>query len=96
MVKTYRKKPVEIEAIQFINNDNETLISIHDFMGGALRIDSRDTSNPKLKIETLEGVMEATLGDYIIKEPFPTNDRNFYPCKPDIFELTYEYIRIRQ
>jgi hypothetical protein len=34
--------------------------------------------------------MKAFPGDWIIKEPFPTTDRKFYPCKRDIFEKTYE------
>jgi hypothetical protein len=36
--------------------------------------------------------MKAMPYDWIIKEPFPTDDRCFYPCKPDIFEKTYERI----
>ncbi len=43
-----------------------------------------------LLIETKEGVMKTMHGDYIIKEPFPTGDRDFYPCKPDIFLMTYD------
>lgn len=45
-----------------------------------------DLSNPLLKIETLEGLMIATEGDYIIKGV----QGEFYPCKPDIFAETYE------
>ena len=41
-------------------------------------------------IDTREGTMLAEYGDWIIKEPFGTDDRQFYPCKPDIFEQTYE------
>ena len=61
----YRKKPVVIEAVQFV-----------------------DTEESILKIETLEGVMVATEGDYIIKGV----QGEFYPCKPDIFLETYEEI----
>ena len=43
-----------------------------------------------LLIETKEGVMKAFKGDWIIKEPFPTGDRDFYPCKDKIFRKTYE------
>jgi hypothetical protein len=43
-----------------------------------------------IAIETQEGVMIASPGDWIIREPFPTDDRQFYPCKPDIFDATYE------
>jgi hypothetical protein len=41
-------------------------------------------------IHTKEGTMRAEIGDWIIKEPFATADRQFYPCKPDIFAATYE------
>ena len=41
-----------------------------------------------LKIETLEGVMNASVGDYIIKGV----NGEYYPCKPDIFEKTYEEV----
>lgn len=44
--------------------------------------------NPYLKIETLEGIMKASVGDYIIKGV----NGEFYPCKPDIFEKTYERV----
>lgn len=43
-----------------------------------------------IAIETLEGTMTAAPGDWIIREPFPTDGRLFYPCKPDIFDATYE------
>lgn len=36
--------------------------------------------------------MKTDIGDYIIKEPFPTLDRKFYPCKPNIFEKTCKKI----
>lgn len=84
----YRKKPVEIEAIQFFDQPEE-LINIQEFMGNIdITIDYKDFNDPKLKIETLEGIMNASLGDYIIKGV----KGEFYPCKPDIFELTYEQI----
>lgn len=46
-------------------------------------IPKKDADNPY--IETLEGTMKASVGDYIIKG-------EFYPCKPDIFEKTYEEV----
>ena len=45
-----------------------------------------------LLIETKEGIMKAFKSDWIIKEPFPTGDRDFYPCKNDIFINTYDAI----
>ena len=84
----YRKKPVIIEAIQFEDN-SDRIIEIHEFMGGdTIRVNYEDKDNPYLKIETLEGIMKASVGDYIIKEV----NGEFYPCKPDIFEKTYERV----
>lgn len=84
----YRKKPVIIEAIQFEDNSGR-IIEIHEFMGGdTIRVNYEDKNNPYLKIETLEGIMKASVGDYIIKGV----NGEFYPCKPDIFEKTYERV----
>ena len=84
----YRKKPVIIEAIQFEDN-SDRIIEIHEFMGGdTIRVIYEDKDNPYLKIETLEGIMKASVGDYIIKGV----TGEFYPCKPDIFEKTYERV----
>lgn len=84
----YRKKPVIIEAIQFEDN-SDRIIEIHEFMGGdTIRVNYEDKDNPYLKIETLEGIMKASVGDYIIKGV----NEEFYPCKPDIFEKTYERV----
>ena len=90
----YRKKPVVIEAIQLeVDNFDE----VCDFMGGTpvpkhnpdFGIDEHgNTNEPYLGvyIETLEGKMLASYGDYIIKGV----NGEFYSCKPDIFEKTYD------
>lgn len=78
----YRKKPVVIEAIKFIGNDYGTLVAL-----GSLGLKPVIEDN-RLVIETLEGVMSANVGDYIIKGV----NGEFYPCKPDIFEKTYEIV----
>jgi hypothetical protein len=75
----YRKKPVVIEAIQF-NGENQD--DVAEFMGEMIRTNFF----PDILIETLEGTMKANIGDYIIKGV----KGEFYPCKPDIFEMTYE------
>ena len=82
---TFRKKPVEVEARQLIDDlANHTAIAcwIRDG-GGKVVIPGAD---PWLYIETLEGRMRADIGDYVIKGV----QGEFYPCKPDIFEATYE------
>jgi len=86
-IKKYRKKPVIIEAIQF-QDDADTITKISDFMQKDLSVDYSDKNNPILKIQTLEGVMMANVGDYIIKGI----KGEFYPCKPDIFKNTYTEI----
>ena len=81
----YRKKPVVIEAVQFFDN-TDCLSELADFMGGVAL--SYETDKPLLVIETLEGTMAANEGDYIIKGV----NGEFYPCKPDVFEKTYEKV----
>lgn len=87
-MKQYKKKPVVIEAIQFVDN-SDRLLEIQEFMGGGLlRVNYEDPENPFIRIETLEGEIKAMVGDYIIKGV----NGEFYPCKPDIFEKTYDEV----
>lgn len=79
----YRKKPVVIEAIQW-NGNNATEIA--EFSKGSKRY--IEFEGNICRIETLEGIMTASLNDYIIKGI----KGEFYPCKPDIFEQTYDLI----
>lgn len=84
----YRKKAVEIEAVQLTP---ETLGAIKQWIGTAARIhtDGIPLGAPvKLAIDTLEGVMLAEFGDFIIRGV----QGEFYPCKPDIFAATYEAV----
>lgn len=78
----YRKKPVEIEAIEW-EGDNEP--EIREFVGNSLK-DDHERSPDYLCIMTLEGPIYAYLGDFIIKGV----KGEFYPCKPYIFNLTYD------
>ena len=82
----FRKKPVEIEAMKFeTNNDNGLCMKEIECWilknGGTV-----ENNNTDLKIKTLEGIMRADVGDWIIKGI----KGEFYPCKPDVFEVTYE------
>lgn len=82
------KKPVVIEARQmpghpFIIPQDETFMALADWCGATF---SRDTIGPCLIIPTLEGDHRASIGDWIIKGV----KGEFYPCKPDIFAMTYE------
>jgi len=84
----FRKKPVIIEAEQLTKENLEkTCDFISDEYWGGI-IDYPDRYKLGVYIKTLEGNMEAQEYDYIIKG---VNDE-FYPCKPDIFEKTYELV----
>lgn len=80
-----RKKPVVIEAVQFTRNNWE---EIHYFTNGNAFNFFEDITDCKhyCLVQTLEGIVTATEGDYIIKGV----NGEFYPCKPDIFEKTYD------
>ncbi len=80
----YRKKPVVIEAIQFTGTA-ESIKEIMQFV--TFPLDKAVVLTKKyLIIPTLEGDHIANPGDFIIKGV----KGEFYPCKPDIFEMTYE------
>ena len=86
-VQKYTKKTVTIEAVQFTKDNIENVLnflSANPEPNKQVFGFSHDTFD--LQINTLEGVHKATLGDYIIKGI----KGEFYPCKPDIFELTYD------
>lgn len=85
----YRKKPVEVEAIQW--HENSMLIGdVTKYFGGikGMGATSIGRKGGKLFIRTLEGDMTVNDGDYIIKGV----KGELYPCKPDIFEQTYEKV----
>lgn len=83
-IKRYRSKPKEIEAIQYNGrNANEIALWSENV--------AKETAYPwdvRMEIVTLEGVMVAECGDYIIKGIHG----EFYPCKPEIFRKSYEVI----
>jgi hypothetical protein len=85
----YRKKPVEIEAHQFTEENKDRVYNWANSIQMNIQ-PSWENGKPCLIIPTLEGEMICSLGDYLIREPFPTDWRKIYPCKPDIFEKTYD------
>lgn len=90
----YVKLPVEIEAIKW---NGMNIHEINQFVGEHLEYIISDTAwevgkgrpHVEIKIRTLEGDMSASIGDYIIKGV----NGEFYPCKPDIFDLTYKEVK---
>lgn len=99
MIKKYRKKPVVIEAMQW---DGRAHRPMFDFLTGTTNevmyasgrtfIIDHSAGMGGLIIRTLEGNMLARIGDYVIKGV----QGEFYPCKPDIFEMTYEEVENEQ
>lgn len=103
MSNRYRKKPVVIEAMRYervrgVGRENGTnLLEIATWTGGEWGQSAMSGDQPfytyvkrngdrVIGIRTLEGTMHAEIGDWIIKGV----KGEFYPCKPDIFEATYE------
>jgi len=84
----FRKKPVEIEAIQFTRLNWEEVKEFTNNTAFSLVIERRISGECSCLIPTLEGNMLANENDWIIKGV----KGEFYPCKPDIFDLTYERI----
>jgi hypothetical protein len=83
----YRKKPVVIDAVQYDGNFRcLDIFSINDV--GKFIIGYEDDGSPYLIIPTLEGGHKCSKGDYVIRGI----KGEYYPCKPDIFEMTYESV----
>lgn len=109
-MQTYRKKPVEVQAVQWplrlkpLKYGDSTGFVSSAWVQAEKILEWLDENHadadpfedavdgPCLVIRTLEGEMKAKPGDWIIREPFATDDRKFYPCKPDIFAATYEAV----
>jgi len=83
----YRKKPVVIEAFRWTggpDQEEDPVWIVEAIKAGTVYYQGGDA--PYLTIETLEGDMRANVGDWIIRGV----KGEIYPCKPDIFEATYE------
>ena len=92
----YRKKPVVVEAIRWTGKNLFEVISFTDSRpdlsdgetAGRWEAYCDLVAKDGFKIKTLEGYMSASIGDWIIRGVAG----EFYPCKPDIFEATYELV----
>lgn len=90
MIRRYKKKPVEIEAVQYtgeIDSANE-ILEWAAASGSAETIAYHSLPEPSLSIRTLEGVMKAKPGDYVIRGVAG----EFYSCRSDIFHDTYDVV----
>ena len=80
-MKRYVKKPIVIEAVQYNENNVQEILN---FCGGTAVVGTLN----EITIKTLEGPLHVSEGDFIIKGV----KGEFYPCKPDIFEKTYDVV----
>lgn len=80
----YRKKPVVIEAEQY--RPFEDLAIVGEFLTEAICFKAHNGIMGDPHIHTLEGIHNVSEGDWVIKGV----KGEFYPCKPDIFQMTYE------
>jgi len=81
----FRKRAIEVEAIQWTNDNTSavlTFVGEHGYYGEI----RGDFHIPHIAIQTLEGTLYASFGDWIIRGV----QGELYPVKPDIFEATYE------
>ena len=84
-MQKFVKKPVVIEACQF---DGANITEIENFVGKKLPTVISSNEDTQLVIPTLEGDMKVSKGAYVIKGI----KGEFYPCKPDVFEKTYDVV----
>ena len=87
----FRKKPVTIEAIQWNGQPPQAVADAFGIMNKGFYLPHwyrDDMPPPKLQIATLEGTMDASHGDWLIRGV----QGEIYPCKPDIFAATYEAV----
>lgn len=84
----YRKKPVVIEAVQMTADMRRNFGPFPDWALPSLKgkCTEKIANSQRVFVETLEGTMEVSDGDWIIRGV----KGEVYPCKPDIFEATYE------
>lgn len=90
---TYVKKPVEIEAFRWTGGPDQTegpQWIVDAIKSGEVGFNYVGTSQVEMTILTLEGKMIAKQGDYIIRGI----KGELYPCKPEIFEATYDAARV--
>lgn len=92
MIKKYKKKPVVIEAVQWNGENFDECMNFMKETHGCKftyeEIERQSINSGQLHINTPEGTMTASMGDYIIRGV----NGEFYPCKSDIFKQTYEEV----
>lgn len=84
VVRKFRKRPVTVEAMQI--TDGQSVLDIEEWINNPMT--GYSTNPPTVWIDTKEGRMEGSQGDWIIKGV----EGEFYPCKPNIFTKTYQEV----
>lgn len=84
----YQKKPIKIEAVQYLGFTAPNFTDYPVWLLKAIESKVITKTRKGLFVHSLEGLMKVSKGDYIIKGI----NGEIYPCKPDIFEKTYEVI----
>lgn len=87
----YQKKPIVIEAFKWTGGPDQTedpVWIVDAIKRGDVTFDKDTDSTPNMLIKTLEGIMVANVGDYIIQGI----KGELYPCKADIFEASYDRV----
>lgn len=90
----FRKKPVIVDAMQFVTNNEPGDVNMNAIVTWINRGKDPSKHMPAwhngtdIHVPTLEGIMTANVKDWIIRGV----KGEFYPCKPDIFEQTYEVV----
>lgn len=85
-IKTFIKKPIKIQALQWTGLNEIQVISFCSGKAFFGKVSNGKESCIRMTIETIEGLMTAQIGDWIIKGI----EDEFYPCKKSIFEKTYQ------
>lgn len=86
----FRKKPIIIEAFRFTDETKNRVFNwVTTNRRAAFENDDFENGDPCMYIDTLEGEMKVSIGDWVIKGV----NGEFYPCKADIFEKTYEIVK---
>lgn len=79
----YRKKPIEVDAIQWTGDNRTTL---QEFAGAYITFGG--VTLDRAYVQTLHGVVTLAEGDWLVRGP----SRDFWPVKPDIFDESYEAV----
>lgn len=90
MPTRWRKRPVVVDAVQVTDTNGAEIAEWIRREGATGWFIRPGGGTGHLLIETPEGLMRADYGDWIVREPYPTDHRAFYPVKADIFARCFD------